>query len=78
MAIYYEEQKLTSTVRVKLASGIASRDINLSSHQRTRDLNVVRGLNEMHAGEGAIAEQALATARMTVEGIRKQNGREEL
>jgi hypothetical protein len=27
----------------------------------------------MHAGEGAIGEQALATARTTVEGIRKQN-----
>jgi len=54
-----------STVRVKLASSIASSDIDLLKVSCASDLDVVRGLNPMHGIEGAIGEQALAAARMT-------------
>jgi len=54
-----------STVRVKLSSSIASRDIDLLEVSGASDLDVVRGLNPMRRVEGAIREQALATAGMT-------------
>jgi len=58
-------------VRVKLSSSIASRDIDLVEVSGASDLDVVRGLNPMRRVESAIREEALATAGMTMEGIRK-------
>lgn len=57
-----------STMRVKLASSIASRDIDLLKVSSTSDLDVVGGLNEMRRIEGAIGEQALAAVGMRAIG----------
>jgi hypothetical protein len=59
-------------VRVKLASSIASGDIDVHKITRSCNLHVVGCLNEMDPVEGAIGEQALTAAGMAVEAIRRQ------
>jgi hypothetical protein len=56
---------LISAVRIKLSSTIISLDVDKGLVDVAGDLDVIRGLDEGHAGDGTLGDDTCTTARLS-------------
>ena len=53
-----EDTHEVKTVWVELAAGVAVEDVDLGLVDEADDLEVAGGLHELHAGDGALGDEA--------------------